>query len=482
VKRAAALAAVFLGLLLGSGAARADTPAASYATSGCAGAPVWRIGYRVWGAASDQTNDEPPAPKLGAAALPEAEKQARLLAEQVGPMSACGVRIAIDVYDLTGATWQFQTYKGPNGWTYDEVAPDALAFRDAHGYDSVFDAYPVGGIRGYLGLTYMMNRVSLFPVMPVSYVPSYLVLMHEWLHQVVWFYRDVAWPTDDVHGACEHGYTGGPCGEIPAYFADLLQGKVAENGQLLGIRPGDWLRDGTPAHLKPISPISPVRPSPAPPISPFSVSGFDLPASVDASGNLYNDQLAATVFTFETNRPPQQTPKIWLESFDYGWKQVGSQVTSPAFDGSRTHGSISLAQLAPDGLGTGAYRVAWSFPESPTVSGASKSFNVFERPLQLRSVTVVPRISLGALRSASVSIVLDRPGEIDVRVDRLVGSRWRVVWWHSVDSQQETKLPLAAFVTTANGTRAGSYRILVATQGTVPLDAAPSASFTLVRQ
>ena len=70
---------------------------------------------------------------------------------------------------------------------------------------------------------------------------------------------------------------------------------------------------------------------------------------------------------------------------------------------------------------------------------------------------------------------------IDVRIDRLVGKRWRVVWWHFVDSQAQTSLPLAPIVTTSKGPQTGSYRILVSAQCSVSLHAPPSASFTLVR-
>ena len=433
--------------------------------------------------------------------LTEAEKQAALLAEQVGPMSACGIRIAIDVYDYTGSTWRITTTTDANGWPWDTGTWDSQAFLEEHGYDTVFDAFPVGPPgRSYRGIAFLGTGVALFPIMSGSLGPSYLVLMHEWLHHVVYFYRDVVWPTNDVHGACEHGYVGFDCGLNPTYFADLMQGKVPENGRLLGIRPPDWLRDGTPTHpnrtapvpsppVSPVPPIPPVPPMPpVAPIPPFTVSGFDLPASVGPSGGLYSDQLAATVFTFQTNRPPRETPAVWLERFDQGWKQADPR-TRPTLDASGTHGTISLAQLAPDGLATGSYRVAWSFPEGPTVSGASASFNVFQRPPALRAVTVAPRVSLRALSGATVSIVLDRAGQIDVRVDRLVGSRWRVVWWHFVDAQQETKLPLSPFVSTPTTSRlgsarlpkAGSYRILVSTQGSVSLDAAPSARFTLVK-
>lgn len=466
MKRAAAFASIVLGVLLGGGVAQADTPAAFYTTPGCGSAPVWTIGYRIWGSTSDGT-------KAPASVIATAKDQARSFAEQVGAMSACGIRIAIDVYDLTGSVWQLQTYKGANDWIYEDEAADAQSFRDAHGYDSVFDSYPLGAIRGYDGLTYPADRVSLFPVLPPYVEPPWILLMHEWLHQVVWFYRDVAWPSNDVHGACEHGYTGASCGLIQAYFADLLQGKVAENGRSLGIRPEDWLRDGTPVH--PNAPqIIPVRPK----ATPFGVTGFEVPAPTDSSF-LRPDQLNGVVFTFDTSRRPEHEPRIWLEHFDSGWKPFGVTSATAAFDASGTHGTITLAQLVPGGLGNGSYRLAWSFPESTPVSGVSKEFDVLAPPPQLLSVTVPPRVSLRGLRRASVVIVLDKPGEIDIRVDRLMGRRWRVIWWHFVDAQQTTTLPLAPFVTTSKGTLAGGYRIRVSTQGSVALDAPPTASFTL---
>lgn len=84
---------------------------------------------------------------------------------------------------------------------------------------------------------------------------------HEWLHAVVAFYNPrLGWPTPDVHGACEHGYSPGPCPSgmtNEAYFADLMQGKVPEAGTLKGIQPDEWTLQGTPAnpliHLPPLS-------------------------------------------------------------------------------------------------------------------------------------------------------------------------------------------------------------------------------------
>jgi hypothetical protein len=74
-----------------------------------------------------------------------------------------------------------------------------------------------------------------------------MILMHEWLHLVVAFYpARLGWPADDVHGACEHGYAQDGCHVNERYFADLLSGRVVENGQPKGIQPDDWTNYGTP--------------------------------------------------------------------------------------------------------------------------------------------------------------------------------------------------------------------------------------------
>jgi len=479
VKRAAALAAVLLQLLLGGGAAHADAPAASFTTPGCAGAPVWRIGYRVWGGASDPTNVEQSPPRLGSAELAYAENQVRLLAEQVGQMSACGVRISIDVYDFTGATWQLQTYRGSNGWLYDKVAADDPTFRTAGGYDTVFDSYPVANLlRGYLGVSYQSAGVALFPVIRGSYEPSYLVLMHEWLHQVVWFYSDV-------------------------FLADRrrprrLRARLHRLGvhgepQLLHRSPpGEGGRERTAAR-DPAGRLDPRRDT--------GPSEAEAPGAPVARPAVQRQRLRPAVADrrerpplqrHSSSRPSSRSRRIARRRRRPG---SGSSTSTRPTAGSRRAsrsrarrstfhgrtGAVSLAQLAPDGLGPGGYRVAWTFAESPTVTGVSQSFDVLARPATLGSVTVPPRVSLGTLRNASVSIVFDRPAQINVRVDRLVGKRWRVVWWHFVDSQAQTSLPLAPFVTTSKGPQTGSYRILVSAQGSVSLHAPPSASFTLVR-
>ncbi len=78
--------------------ARAGTLAASFHTPGCAGAPVWRIGYRLyWIDDHGRT-----ASRAGYDALLD---HARVFAAMVGDASGCAVRVRIDVYDEGSAVW-----------------------------------------------------------------------------------------------------------------------------------------------------------------------------------------------------------------------------------------------------------------------------------------------------------------------------------------------------------------------------------------
>ncbi len=54
------------------------------------------------------------------------------------------------------------------------------------------------------------------------------------------------WPANDVHGACEHGYS--CAGVDERYLADLMTGRVTEGTTPRGILPEEWAYYGTPAH------------------------------------------------------------------------------------------------------------------------------------------------------------------------------------------------------------------------------------------
>src|SRR5262245_20078000 len=183
--------------------ARADSLVANFHTPGCAGAPVWRIGYRLYW--SDDHGRA--ASRAGYAALLD---HARVFAAGVGGASGCAVRVRIDVYD-EGTAWPATS--SPTAYPR-----DTDAFQRRHGYDAVFARFPQMGDEGYSGVAHSvlpLNFRAKFPGSASELTPWGAVepesgtLWHEWLHLVVGFYARVrqGWPANDVHGACQHGYS-----------------------------------------------------------------------------------------------------------------------------------------------------------------------------------------------------------------------------------------------------------------------------------
>jgi hypothetical protein len=241
------------------GAAEAGTSLGTISSEPCpAPSATWRIGYRLyWSSSSGQSTTRE--------ALPEVLEQAKGFIDQVRHDSACGVRVTLDVFDEGDATWPASTES--------KATPaDNEAFTQAGNYDWVFYRFP-SNAESYCAITYptgepaegTLPSVSKFPVNPQGQLgcvgpdskdclcePWATLLQHEWLHAVVAFYNPrLGWPTPDVHGACEHGYTQLPCpGAMvnETYFADLMQGKVPENGTYKGIQPDEWSLQGTPAN------------------------------------------------------------------------------------------------------------------------------------------------------------------------------------------------------------------------------------------
>jgi hypothetical protein len=140
---------------------------------------------------------------------------------------------------------------------------DTQAFLADGAYDWIFYRFPANG-ESYCANTNATAspNASRFPVDADGRLgcsggassgdctcePWAVLMEHEWLHAVVAFYQPrLGWPTPDVHGACAHGY-GTNCNTDEHYFADILQGKVVENGTMLGITPDEWGLQGTPAH------------------------------------------------------------------------------------------------------------------------------------------------------------------------------------------------------------------------------------------
>ena len=72
------------------------------------------------------------------------------------------------------------------------------------------------------------------------------IWIHEWLHPVCWFYRDLGYrlPSGDSDGGGSHGYTNGqpPYPGWGTFYADLMNNRVLEDGVNTGIPPEAWAR------------------------------------------------------------------------------------------------------------------------------------------------------------------------------------------------------------------------------------------------
>jgi hypothetical protein len=214
-------------------AASGSSSAAAYDTQGCPdSAPQWRILYRLH--FSDNVTGRTLSTSTMAAVLDNTQK----FTQAVGDLSGCAVRMHVDTVDDAGP------YHYGSGVTIADVAPT--------GYDAAFDRYPAGGEERFSGET--LNHVSIFPVAEVSNEPNPMLLMHEWLHQVVTFYTTpLGWPVDDVHGGCQRpDYQAldpnWGCMVLAHYFADMMTGKVMEDGRPKGLPVDQWAYQGTPAH------------------------------------------------------------------------------------------------------------------------------------------------------------------------------------------------------------------------------------------
>jgi hypothetical protein len=223
----------------------ADAPIAVYDTPNCPAAAVWNTGYRLWwrtDTAQTTTRD----------VLDDVLEAADGFTQAAGVHSNCALAVHLEVYDMGDDVWQRTDSGDP---------PAHRAFRVSRDYDQTFDRFPASN-ENYSGLASSTFPFwSKFPVdatgkqlscggCPTD--PNRWLLMHEWLHQVVAFYSPIrqGWPRNDVHGACEHGYQDAPCYVNERYFADMLQGRVAENGVQRGLLPADVVERGTPAHRR----------------------------------------------------------------------------------------------------------------------------------------------------------------------------------------------------------------------------------------
>ena len=216
-------------------------PRATIASPADEGVPEWRIGYRVYLNYAELSVPEERWEEL----LDEVQ----LFANDVYHFSGEGLRVSVDVFDM-GAT----NYPG-NGDTEEVDAiglpGDAVRFRSAGGYHSVFFTFPWNG-PPYQGAA-ELGESNLTVVFPMGRrddgtwsLAWELLLLHEFLHLIVYHYSGVDWPAQDVHGAAEHGYSSDNPMVDEKYFADLMQGKVMERRRPKGIRPDEYADYGLP--------------------------------------------------------------------------------------------------------------------------------------------------------------------------------------------------------------------------------------------
>lgn len=262
-RRAGTAVSLWLVLTFVVAASAVTADAGPIQTTTCAGKTplVWKAAYRLyWSDDAARTTDT--------SVKPQALAAAQAFADALGTDSACALAISIDVYDMGSSSWPAVLSRPAATF---QAPPDFGPLAQAGNYDLVVYRYPRSGLEDYAGLSSALVERGPGPlsfdarypytVFPVdaqgrSYAtdapgdPWHLLMLHEFLHQVVGFYDPTqGWPLNDVHGACDHdaykslGYA---CGVAEPYFADMLQGKVVEASGPKGMLPADVTRDGTP--------------------------------------------------------------------------------------------------------------------------------------------------------------------------------------------------------------------------------------------
>jgi hypothetical protein len=219
-------------LLVGVLASRPVTaaPARTFATHGCAGAPTWRIGYRVYH--RDTRGRTTPR-----AVLRDMPKSIRAFVDAVGTYSRCGIRITLRTIDMGARPWNA-------GHALDEPYDPAgdESFRRRGRWDSSVYLRPSDPRDPFGAVTLVVHRRLVQIVVPAEHGASWRVLLHEWLHQVEWFYPVVqGWPAHAIHAARELGYS-----SETAYFRNLMRGRVIVDGAPRGILHDEWRYFGTP--------------------------------------------------------------------------------------------------------------------------------------------------------------------------------------------------------------------------------------------
>ncbi|MDQ3767920.1 MAG: hypothetical protein M3370_00345 [Actinomycetota bacterium] len=205
--------------------------AATYTTTGCDGAPTWRVLYRMYFSDSDGITVQR-AGEVEAVYL----RSVQTFVDEVGRFSRCGIRVAVDVErSATPFTSLVDTFPA----TYDSL------------YTSMPQRYDDNQPR-YRAQTFA--RHATYPI-ATDRVPISVDLTHEWMHQAIdfWYETPLGWLTRDCsESACNtvHGRCSAPGTVCPEHglFEGLLTGTIIENGTARGLPIDQYRAQGTPAH------------------------------------------------------------------------------------------------------------------------------------------------------------------------------------------------------------------------------------------
>jgi hypothetical protein len=229
----------------------AETPLASYTTSGCpTSAPAWRIGYRLYfsGKQSEGAVVEPTT----RAVIPEVLAQTRAFADEVGRTTGCAMTVKVDVSDVGATRWY--------SWPSDPIFPDDHGSFLLHGHDSVFYRFPAHleepfcadtqqGTDGGVGRVLAEASGTMSCLAGGVVGPDSTLLMAAWVQHLFGFYEPrQGWPG----GGCKPGYDLHiPCDSgllDEDYLTALLQGTLMTDAGTVGIQPDEWALQGTPRH------------------------------------------------------------------------------------------------------------------------------------------------------------------------------------------------------------------------------------------
>ena len=181
----------------------------------------------------------------------------------VATNSTCAMSVVVDVIDMGDAI-----FTPIYGGTYEMPSEIVTQAWRANGYDSVFFRFPDSyNLRNRLVGLASVSQWASFPVSAsdvagYSGTPWISVLVHEWLHLVVFNLKGrsaLGLPKDDVHFNfnSEARYAAGGYAAAMLFYGDLIAGTVPEQGVLRGIGASDLLAYGTPRAPVPVVTVPP---------------------------------------------------------------------------------------------------------------------------------------------------------------------------------------------------------------------------------